>query len=296
MLPVIPTCFLVAIALSPTSARGDDRISIGGFAGGHIFSENLKLGAAETATVDSPRNGLTAGVSVSYALVPGLTIEGELAVMPTRGRRTDADLTIFAWRTHALVDLLPRSALRPFAVLGVGALTLAPGSTMHWEEDTSMAFHMGIGGEYSVANDWGLRVDLRSVFSSSTSSSWPATDFEFFAGFYRSFPESGTTLPPDQDGDGVFDDDDQCSTEPEDQDGFADEDGCPDLDNDLDGVEDSKDQCPADAETMNGIDDEDGCPDPDGDGDGFVGSRDACPRLAEDHKGPSDGCPELEQD
>ena len=39
----------------------------------------------------------------------------------------------------------------------------------------------------------------------------------------------------------------------ENQDGFEDEDGCPDLDNDLDGLPDMNDQCPNAAETFNGL-------------------------------------------
>ncbi len=70
----------------------------------------------------------------------------------------------------------------------------------------------------------------------------------------------------DSDGDGVSDAEDLCPTEPEDLDGFADSDGCPELDNDEDGVADAKDKCPLQAETVNDFDDHDGCPDsvPDG--------------------------------
>ena len=49
--------------------------------------------------------------------------------------------------------------------------------------------------------------------------------------------------------------------EPEDKDGFEDEDGCPDPDNDKDGIPDVEDKCPNEPETINGKDDEDGCPD-----------------------------------
>ena len=49
--------------------------------------------------------------------------------------------------------------------------------------------------------------------------------------------------------------------EPEDFDGFEDEDGCPDPDNDKDGIPDVVDKCPNEPETVNGVDDEDGCPD-----------------------------------
>ncbi len=54
---------------------------------------------------------------------------------------------------------------------------------------------------------------------------------------------------------------DQCPNDPEDKDGFQDQDGCPDPDNDHDGIPDVKDKCPNEPETFNGFEDEDGCPD-----------------------------------
>ncbi|MEW5739961.1 MAG: OmpA family protein [Myxococcota bacterium] len=60
----------------------------------------------------------------------------------------------------------------------------------------------------------------------------------------------------DKDGDGITDDKDQCVNEPEDKDGFQDEDGCPDLDNDADGVPDDRDDCPL----QPGPADNKGCP------------------------------------
>lgn len=65
---------------------------------------------------------------------------------------------------------------------------------------------------------------------------------------------------PDRDGDGVVDAVDSCPDEPDDIDGFRDEDGCPEPDNDLDRVPDVADQCPSDPETPDGVQDEDGCP------------------------------------
>src|SRR5439155_1725025 len=65
----------------------------------------------------------------------------------------------------------------------------------------------------------------------------------------------------DTDGDGILDKDDKCPNEPEDKDGFQDEDGCPDPDNDGDGIPDALDKCPNEPETFNGVDDDDGCPD-----------------------------------
>jgi len=52
----------------------------------------------------------------------------------------------------------------------------------------------------------------------------------------------------DRDGDGIPDDVDKCPNEPEDFDGFEDEDGCPDPDNDKDGIPDVMDKCPNEPE------------------------------------------------
>jgi hypothetical protein len=102
----------------------------------------------------------------------------------------------------------------------------------------------------------------------------------------------------DRDHDGIFDIDDKCPDQPEDRDGFQDQDGCPDLDNDNDGIPDSADKCPNEPEDLDQFEDEDGCPDPDNDKDGIPDLNDACPNAPEDHKGkrPNDGCPSTAED
>ena len=62
--------------------------------------------------------------------------------------------------------------------------------------------------------------------------------------------------PLDTDGDGIPDTLDKCPNQPEDKDGFEDEDGCPDLDNDKDGIPDTSDLCPNEP----GPPEERGCP------------------------------------
>jgi outer membrane protein OmpA-like peptidoglycan-associated protein len=109
----------------------------------------------------------------------------------------------------------------------------------------------------------------------------------------------GYTMPGkkpilDADGDGILDDVDQCPNEPEDFDGFQDEDGCPDPDNDGDGVLDAADGCPNDAEDIDGFQDEDGCPDPDNDGDGILDADDQCPN--EPGNAENNGCPDPDRD
>jgi outer membrane protein OmpA-like peptidoglycan-associated protein len=104
--------------------------------------------------------------------------------------------------------------------------------------------------------------------------------------------------PHDTDGDGLMDDVDKCPRDPEDKDGFQDEDGCPDPDNDGDGIPDTADKCPNDPEDHDGFQDEDGCPDPDNDGDGIPDVRDQCPNEPEDKDGfqDEDGCPDPDND
>ncbi len=92
----------------------------------------------------------------------------------------------------------------------------------------------------------------------------------------------------DRDGDGIPDSIDRCPDEPEDFDGFQDDDGCPDYDNDNDGVPDSEDRCPNTPGPASNA----GCPvleDLDSDKDGVPDALDRCPNTP----GPAEnaGCP-----
>jgi OmpA-OmpF porin, OOP family len=124
----------------------------------------------------------------------------------------------------------------------------------------------------------------------------------FEAATFRGF--IGVVFEPsigDRDGDGINDDIDKCPDQPEDYDGFEDEDGCPDPDNDKDGIPDIKDRCPDEPEDKDGDEDDDGCPennDGDRDGDRIPDSRDKCPDDPEDYDGfeDKDGCPEPDND
>jgi outer membrane protein OmpA-like peptidoglycan-associated protein len=93
---------------------------------------------------------------------------------------------------------------------------------------------------------------------------------------------------------GILDSRDKCPDEPEDRDGFQDQDGCPDPDNDQDGILDVDDQCPLDPEDKDGWEDEDGCPDPDNDHDQILDVDDKCPNDPETYNGfeDEDGCPD----
>jgi outer membrane protein OmpA-like peptidoglycan-associated protein len=110
--------------------------------------------------------------------------------------------------------------------------------------------------------------------------------------------DSAPRLPKDRDGDGILDRNDRCPDDPEDKDGFEDEDGCPEADNDKDGILDSVDKCPLVPEDKDGFEDEDGCPEADNDKDGILDGVDKCPNEAEDKDGfeDEDGCPDPDND
>jgi outer membrane protein OmpA-like peptidoglycan-associated protein len=95
----------------------------------------------------------------------------------------------------------------------------------------------------------------------------------------------------DTDGDGILDPKDQCILEPEDKDGYLDDDGCPDVDNDADTVLDANDKCPNQPEDPDGYQDDDGCPDPDNDGDQIADLDDWCPNTPGVSGGDKPGCP-----
>ncbi len=186
----------------------------------------------------------------------------------------------------------------------------------------ALAFAVPLGGETSLTHRRGLelhgqlygRTSFRSFFARE------ASPLEFILGG-RYFLRSGLALgaaagsgltrgfgspdlrligsvawsPPraeertDRDGDGIEDEADRCPTEPEDADGFEDEDGCPDPDNDGDGVLDTADRCPTEAGPVENR----GCPDQDRDGDTVVDRLDNCP----DEPGPPEnhGCKERQR-
>ena len=124
------------------------------------------------------------------------------------------------------------------------------------------------------------------------SRSQPAMSIAFNLGW------TGTLATKDSDNDGIPEKEDLCPNEPEDKDGFQDQDGCPELDNDEDSIYDAVDKCPNLAEDRDGFQDEDGCPDPDNEYDGILDAQDKCPNEPEDMDGfeDYDGCPELDND
>jgi OOP family OmpA-OmpF porin len=98
----------------------------------------------------------------------------------------------------------------------------------------------------------------------------------------------------DRDGDGIPDRLDRCIDQPEDKDGYKDDDGCPDPDDDGDGISDKDDACPRIPGEPSSDPTRNGCLNPDRDGDTYDNDADKCPDSAEVFNGVADddGCPD----
>jgi OOP family OmpA-OmpF porin len=108
---------------------------------------------------------------------------------------------------------------------------------------------------------------------------------------------NGCPMSQDRDKDGILDKNDRCPDQPEDKDGFEDEDGCPDPDNDGDGIADAEDACPKEPGASSSDAKVNGCPSPDRDGDTYDDADDKCPNEAETFNGvkDDDGCPDTNE-
>jgi len=295
--------------LGATTAVAHANVEVGGVAGVHVFRDNDKLGVVDEKAEDIARQsnsalfGLRLGVFFGNSL--GVELEGGL--IPTEGTTQDIvfDVKDIAVRAHLAYQFRaanPVNVMIPFITLGGGILRIVDTKNdLYLEEDMQVTAYAGAGLKYRAAHDWGIRADLRVLFTPKVDSGF-TQDLELLLSVYREWGRPKKAAPivptvkedPDPDKDGVLGAADKCPTEPEDKDSFQDEDGCPDPDNDGDGIADATDKCPADAEDKDGFQDDDGCPDPDNDGDGVPDAADKCADQPETKNGfqDDDGCPD----
>ncbi len=285
------------------------QLELGLFGGAHIFAKDLELGVADMPGTPHPKLGGEVGLRVAATMLPWVSLEGEAALIPTADSIHNYRLYLATYKFHVLVHLL-HGPLRPFVLAGIDwILQVAsaqpnPGPT-EIATDTDFGFHFGVGAKYALMRQLDARVDARLVMAPNTGHNSDSADWEFLGGLtYRFGGESGPAAPPppplvkDTDRDDIPDNVDKCPNEPEDKDGFQDDDGCPDPDNDADGIPDATDKCPNEPEDKDGFQDEDGCPDPDNDADGIPDATDKCPNDPEDKDGfqDEDGCPDPDND
>ena len=296
---------LAAGGLAAWTRVADAQVEIGGSSGVHVFAHDNELGVADIPNANSERNSVMFGLRLGVFFTPMFGVEGEFGVIPSEARKTVFDVWNVTYRAQVVAQFRtqdPQVKLIPFVLVGGGAMQIVDNGGSKNDpqiaKDTDGMLYLGGGIKYRVDSGWGLRADLRLLFPPSSKDNGFTEDFEALLTIYKEFgraaPKAAPPVDDDPDHDGIRGAADKCPNDPEDKDGFQDEDGCPDLDNDGDGIPDAKDKCPNEPEDKDGFQDEDGCPDLDNDGDGIPDAQDKCPNEPETKNGyqDEDGCPD----
>jgi outer membrane protein OmpA-like peptidoglycan-associated protein len=307
--PAVVAALAAGIAGSTTSAHAN--VEIGGTAGLHVFSKTNELGVNDVPDANSEKNSALFGVRLGVYFGSILGAEGEFGLIPSESRKGVFSVWNIFYRAQIVAQFRaaePENKLVPFVLVGGGAFQIVDNggakNDAQIATDTDAVLYAGAGMKLRVDNGWGLRLDLRLLFPPTSKGDGVTEDFEALLSIYKEFgrPKVPKAEPKvvdnDPDKDGIVGDADKCPNDPEDKDGFQDDDGCPDPDNDGDGIPDTVDKCPNEAEDKDGFQDDDGCPDPDNDGDGIPDAADKCPNEPEDKDGfqDEDGCPDPDND
>ncbi len=259
---------------------------------------------------------------LGYDLNRTFALEGDFGLSQGVTRTVQRSYTVLTPRLNLVVSAPEVGPLTFFGAVGPGAyykkVRRDSGSDIGTEDkegtneelgfgqyknpDTDLLINIGPGARLRLGQGpVGLRTDFRYMLSTGTTPADkdgdPSTlesdrydNWEWTVGLAFAFGGG----EKDSDKDGLPDEADRCPDDPEDKDGFKDDDGCPDPDNDGDGLLDGSDTCPDEPEDKDGFQDNDGCADPDNDGDGILDGGDACPD--EPGTAATQGCPDRDGD
>ncbi|MGF1510230.1 MAG: OmpA family protein [Myxococcota bacterium] len=216
---------------------------------------------------------------VHFAANLGLNLRSDADV----GNVEIADELVTRWGTG--IGLPGRKDLRPLVFFEL-ATTTRLSEPFAEPEQNPVVGRVGLRLEFGPER--GGAFHGTGGVSAGTTRGYGTPDVQVFTGLVYARTRA------DRDHDGILDAEDACPDDPEDRDGFEDEDGCPDPDNDQDGILDVDDACPDEPEDFDGFDDTDGCPEEDADLDGVPEPLDACPDEPETINGfeDDDGCPD----
>jgi outer membrane protein OmpA-like peptidoglycan-associated protein len=177
---------------------------LGTFNGGNYVRVPLNIGYKTGFTRDVPSLGIGSQLTFGAGVQVLLGQDRFMLTVESFGRTTAQSGTGFGGRQETPVELL--------------------GGFKYFHQK---GFATGIAGTGGVTSGYGN------------------PDWRLIGMLAYTMPEKERPAEPvDTDGDGIVDARDDCPKEPEDFDGFRDEDGCPDFDNDADGILDVDDACP----------------------------------------------------
>jgi len=270
---ILLAIFLAAAGLFSGSAGAEMKagdITLSPQIGGYVFDSDRQI-----------KSDPVYGIGLGYNITDRIGIEGVFNYIDGEKKNTGTDVEVLMYRLDGLYHFVLENGVYPYIAAGAGAITIDEKGI---RDNTDFLFNYGAGIKFLVTERMYFRGDVRNVltFEDNTNS-----DLIYTVGFDILLGKKAepAPVPKDSDGDGVYDDADQCPGTPQ---GVAvDSKGCP-LDSDGDGVYDYKDKCPG---TPSGVVvDTDGCP-RDSDGDGVYDYLDKCPGTPKGAPVDSVGCP-----
>ncbi len=107
------------------------------FGGGHFFTKDHPLGRSKGDPTDvSPSDSGMFGGILGMHLTPWISIEGEVAAIPSRTRNDATSLWVFGYRGSFVLHVPGRYQFQPFILAGYGGLTSLSGDSSVVHGDT----------------------------------------------------------------------------------------------------------------------------------------------------------------
>lgn len=221
----LTAALMIAAGAAAVQAEDTHQWEVTGLVGKNAFDNDRNLDDATTGSL-----------GMGYVLDKDWTLEGFYQGFSTETDRGNVDVDGRQVRLDALyhfAELGDNGAWRPFILAGIGDQEFDPKGA---SSDNETFANLGLGIKRKLSDAWLVRADARTLYSFDEAE----TDYGVNVGVSYLFGGTKAVAEKDSDGDGVFDNSDQCPNTPA---GAAvNSVGCP-LDSDGDGVFDYEDKC-----------------------------------------------------
>lgn len=175
-------------------------------------------------------DGMTGGVGLGFVLSPSWTLEAWASGSDSKDETSNVDLNGRYYHLDAVYNFAKSNSWQPYAVVGLGEQSFEiKGESEDYDETL---LNLGVGAKRFLSDNLTLRGDVRAFNSLDEEKT------DFGVNFALSYLIGGTSAPAvakaepvpvaapvDSDGDGVYDDKDQCPDTPRNL--KVDEVGCP---------------------------------------------------------------------